>query len=370
MILLICNLETAKQITTEAERLNMMSGHFVWLWIDTGASATLAAQRNTQFPVDDNAGNDPSNISATIDYSTAFEQPTTQIPTRSRSRSSSSRRRERESGDNDTQWSPSSDNNSNFVEVQYAASGPEKPQRIIRKTRTSVNGISGSVQDMSTSSSFSSETKSESSHTKSHHTSSGTLRTSTQRKNVISEHDIKNIKDIFANAAASRGMGVNNLQMISESDDSGSRYVQNSLKASVGVHLLGQDRIGDFLNFRDTQLRTESVQNVRSASDMWVYQENRNSESERFKVNFPGFNDDGGDEDTADSLPVGLLAMRTKPMRLDRHLVKGAVRLIADTLLKVLSNCIDWMPAPLSSNNSCWATPSGALQNFSKVFAR
>jgi hypothetical protein len=222
---------------------------------------------------------------------------------------------------------------------------------------------------MSTSSLLSSKTKSESSQIKSRHASSGILRTSSQRENVISENDMKNIKDTFANAA-SRGMGFNNLELSSGSDEAGSRYVQNSLKGIVGVHLLGQERIGDFVNFRDTKLRSESVQNIRSTSDMWVYQEKKNSESERFKINFPGFNDDGGDDDVADALPVGLLAMRTKPMRLDRHLVKGAVRLIADTLLEVLSKCLDWMPAPPSSNNSCWTTPSGAFQNFSKIFAR
>lgn len=347
----------------------MMSGHFVWLWIDTGASATLAAQRNSPFPVDDNTRNDPSNINATIDYPTFFEQPITQIPTRSRSRSSSSKRRERESGDNGTQWDPTSVKNNNFVEVPYTASGPEKAETGIRRTRTSVKETSGSVQDMSTSSLLSSKTKSESSQIKSRHASSGILRTSSQRENVISENDMKNIKDTFANAA-SRGMGFNNLELSSGSDEAGSRYVQNSLKGIVGVHLLGQERIGDFVNFRDTKLRSESVQNIRSTSDMWVYQEKKNSESERFKINFPGFNDDGGDDDVADALPVGLLAMRTKPMRLDRHLVKGAVRLIADTLLEVLSKCLDWMPAPPSSNNSCWTTPSGAFQNFSKIFAR
>jgi hypothetical protein len=248
------------------------------------------------------------------------------------------------------------------VEVPYAASRPEEAQTGIRKTRISVKDMSGSVQDVSSSGLFSSKTKSNSSQIKSLHTSS-------QRENVISEHDMKNIKDTFANAA-SRGIGFNNLELILGSDISGSRFVQNSLKASDGVHLLGQERIGDFVNFRDTKLRTESVQNVRSVSDVWVYQEKKNSESERFKVNFPGFDDDGVDEDVADALPVGLLALRTKPMRLDRHLVKGAVRLIADTLLEVLSKCTDWMPAPPSSNNSCWTTPSGSFQNFSKILAR
>jgi hypothetical protein len=360
-------LETAKQITAEAERLNMMSGHFVWLWIDTGASTTFAAPRNISYHTENNTRNDPSNINATIDYPTAFEQPMTQIPTRSRSRSSSSKRRERESGDYGTQWETSSGNNSNFMEVQHASSGPEDKRTLIR-TRTSVKEISGSVQDTSSSGSFSSKRKGENSQMESHQTPSSLLRTSSQRQNMISEHDMKNIKDTFA-SAASRGMGINNLEVISGSDDSGSHYIHSSLKASVGMHLLGQDRIGDFVNFRDTKLRTESVQNVRSASDMWVYQGKKNVESEKFKANFPGFNDDGGD-DVEDSLPVGLLAMKTKPMRLDRHLVKGAVRLIADTLLEVLSKCTDWMPAPLSSNNSCWTTASSSFQNFSKIFAR
>jgi hypothetical protein len=360
-------LETAKQITAEAERLNMMSGHFVWLWIDTGASAAFAAPRNIPYPTDNNTRSEPNNINATIDYPTAFEQPMTQIPTRSRSRSSSSKRRERESGDYGTQWETSSGNNSNFVVVQQSASGAEDKRTRIRTTRTSVKEVPGSVQDTSSSSPFSSKRKGENSQKESHQTSSSMLRTSGQRQNIISEHDMKNIKDTFADAA-SRGTAFNNLEVISGTDDSGSHYVHSSLKASVGMHHLGQDRIGEFVNFRDSKLRTESLQNVKSASDVWVYQEKKNIESERFRSNFPGFDDDA--DDVEDSLPVGLLAMRTKPMRLDRHVVKGAVRLIADTLFEVLSKCTDWMPAPLSSNNSCWATASNSFQNFSKIFAK
>jgi hypothetical protein len=71
-----------------------------------------------------------------------------------------------------------------------------------------------------------------------------------------------------------------------------------------------------------------------------------------------------------DSLPVGLLAMRTQPLRLDRHLLKSAVRLVAETLLSVLKRCADWMPAPPSSSNSCWTKPSGSYRNFSNMFAR
>jgi hypothetical protein len=363
-------LETVKQITAEAERLNMMSGHFVWLWIDTGASATLAAPRTLNFPADNNTKNEPSDINATIDYPAAFEQPMAQIPTRSRSRSPSNKRHERDQVDFGTQWGPESGNITNFVKVQYTALGPKESQTLIRKTRASEKEVLGSVQDTSASGLFPSKPNSESGQMRQQDTSSGVLRTTSQRQDMISEGDMKNIKDTFANAA-SRGMEFHNLKLISGQEDSSSQYVQNSLKASVGMNLLGQDRIGDFLNFRDTKLRSDSVQNVRSASDMWGYQEKKNIESERFRANFPGFNDGGvGDEDVEGSLPVGLLAVRTKAMRLDRHLVKGAVRLVADTLLEVLSKCTDWMPAPHSSNNSCWTSPSISFHNFSQIFAR
>jgi hypothetical protein len=355
VIVLICNLQTAKQVTTEAQRLNMMSGHFVWLWIDTSASTSLVTPTNIPSPADNNTRSDPSNLNATFDSPTNPQQS-------ARSRFSSSKRHDRELGDSRSQWVTSSSNNSAFVDIAFATSSPEETQPGIRKLRAAertAKETPGSGQDMRTSDLFST-TKSGSGQMKSQRTSSDIPKASSQRESMISESDMSNIKDTFT-SAASRGMG-----FISNSDESSTHYLKKILKASDSVEVLGQDRISDLVNFRETKL----LQNARSAGNGWVYQENRNDISERFKIKLPGLSEEDTDQDVEGSLPVGLLAMRTQPMRLDRHLVKGAVRLMAETLLRVLTQCADWMPSPPSSNNSCWTTPSGSYQNFSNMFAR
>jgi hypothetical protein len=366
-------LQTAKRVTAEAKRLNMMSGHFVWLWIDTSASSTFAAHRNVPFAADNNnTRSDPISFNTTVNNPAPYEQSIAQVTAGSRSRYSSSKRRERNSDVNGKLWDPSSGNNSDFLDTTLTASSLEEAMIGIRRTRASENVMrdaSTSLKYMKASSLFSSTTKSESGQMNSHQTSSNILRTSSQRENTVTEDDMNNIKDTFA-SAASRGTSFNSLDLISKSDGLSSNYIKARSKDSVGVPLLGQDRIGDNMNFKDLKPRPESAENVQSVSDGWLYQESKNAGSERFKVNFPGLNEESGDEDVEDSLPVGLLAMRTQQMRLDRHLVKGAVRLIADTLLRVLTQCSDWMPAPPSSNNSCWNSPSDSYQNFSNMFTR
>lgn len=229
--------------------------------------------------------------------------------------------------------------------------------------------VTSSVKYMKASNLFLSTTKSESSQINPHQASTNILRTSSQREHTVTESDLNNIKGTFE-SAASRGTNFNNLDLISKPDELSSHYIKDRLKASFGMPVLGQERIGDHLNFRDAKRRSEFAQNLKSTSDGWLYHENKNGGNQRYRVSFPGINDEGGDEDVEDSLPIGLLAMRTQPMRLDRHLVKAAVRLMADTLLRVLTQCADWMPSPPSSNNSCWISPSNSYRNFSKMFAR
>jgi len=372
VVLLICNLQTAKRVTTEAKRLNMMSGHFVFLWIDTSASSTLAAPRSVAFAADNNTRSDPSSFNTTVNSPAPYEQSITQFSSRSRSRFSSSKRRERNAGVNGNPWDFSSGSNSTLTEAKFTASSLEEAVAGIRKTRASeriVKDVSSSVKYMKVSSLFLSTTKSESGRMHSHQTSGDILRTSNQRENTVTESDMNNIKDTFE-SAASRGTNFNNLDLISKSDALSSHSIKARLKPSFGVPVLGQDKIGDQLNFRDTKPRSQFVENVRSASGGWLYQENKNGGNERYKVNFPGIDEEVGDEDMEDSLPIGLLAMRMQPMPLDRHLAKAAVRLMADTLLRVLTLCADWMPAPPSSNNSCWISPSDSYRNFSNLFAR
>lgn len=47
VILLLGNLQATRRIMTEAHRLNMVGGHFIWLWIDTGTSTGYFHQATT-----------------------------------------------------------------------------------------------------------------------------------------------------------------------------------------------------------------------------------------------------------------------------------------------------------------------------------
>ncbi|KAK5645132.1 hypothetical protein RI129_006432 [Pyrocoelia pectoralis] len=72
-------------------------------------------------------------------------------------------------------------------------------------------------------------------------------------------------------------------------------------------------------------------------------------------------------------LPSGLLSLRPLPIRLDRHLVKAAVRLLVTTLKVILDRCPDWLLENIASGelqSSCWK-PAGIKEfNFSTIFAR
>lgn len=56
------------------------------------------------------------------------------------------------------------------------------------------------------------------------------------------------------------------------------------------------------------------------------------------------------------TLPTGLLSIKPLPIKVDRHLVKGAVRLLVSVLKNVLDRSPTWMIRNLvtAKNNGCW----------------
>ncbi|CAG9860270.1 unnamed protein product [Phyllotreta striolata] len=72
-----------------------------------------------------------------------------------------------------------------------------------------------------------------------------------------------------------------------------------------------------------------------------------------------------------DKLPPGLLSVRPLPVKVDRHLVKGAVRLLVHTLKQVLGQSPAWMLDNLlnAQNNGCWKN-NGREISFISEFAR
>lgn len=72
-------------------------------------------------------------------------------------------------------------------------------------------------------------------------------------------------------------------------------------------------------------------------------------------------------------LPVGLLSIRAVPMKVDKHVVRGAVRLLVGTLRAALARCPPWLAQSIALDRletSCWAPASATEFNFSTVFAR
>lgn len=70
----------------------------------------------------------------------------------------------------------------------------------------------------------------------------------------------------------------------------------------------------------------------------------------------------------ASELPSGLLSLKPLPVRVDRHLVKGAARLLMATLKMVVEEC----PKCLFEDklvNSCWTNNSEGTE-FANFFAR
>ncbi|XP_056634899.1 uncharacterized protein LOC130443981 [Diorhabda sublineata] len=74
---------------------------------------------------------------------------------------------------------------------------------------------------------------------------------------------------------------------------------------------------------------------------------------------------------SGDELPPGLLSVKPLSIKVDRHLVKGAVRLLVYTFKQVLNQTPEWMLDNLlnGQNNGCWKN-SGREISFISEFAR
>lgn len=71
-------------------------------------------------------------------------------------------------------------------------------------------------------------------------------------------------------------------------------------------------------------------------------------------------------------LPAGLLSLKPLPIKVDRHLVKGAVRLLMTTLKSVISRSPSWVVQNIAQNKfvtSCWEHVQRDI-SFSSDFGR
>lgn len=80
-----------------------------------------------------------------------------------------------------------------------------------------------------------------------------------------------------------------------------------------------------------------------------------------------------GESEFKDELPAGLLSLKPLPVRVDRHLVKGAVKLLLTTLKVVLERAPLWMLQSIAKGqlaSTCWKSLGSKEFNFSESFYR
>ncbi|XP_068081518.1 uncharacterized protein [Anabrus simplex] len=332
VVLMMCDINVAKRITSEAKRLNMMSGHFVWLWIDTSASSGITTVDNrTQ----------ESNI-------TRSDSAPSSVETRNISRSN-------------TPTPPP------WIKTASSGRGNVKPSE--RRPRKSLDSsVKENSSDVMEDSSSSSSSSSSSINKQSGNFKSSSNELPTRNMRELSDDSVS-LADAGISVISSSRIG---LAASARGRDSGmsQKYKLSSAKNHEGASiLLGptesaythynvptlmRDRLADFVHFKDINFETSYVSKSIAKSRGWAFHNDEN----------PG--------ELTEALPVGLLAIKAQPMKLDRHLVKGCVRLLTDTLRRVLTQCADWMPQPSDSeyNASCWRNQTTTQQNFSAVFTR
>nr|CAD7589790.1 unnamed protein product [Timema genevievae] len=331
VVLLICDLYAAKRVSAEAKRLNMMDGHFVWLWIDTCPNNTpLLSNTTKESDAVDQTNNSPK---TPINH-----EPVNSVKV-SKNITDSIRKYKRDLLGNDTIVNVTSFQRISSIkhfENNNKRDRTKNPKDFLQSdSNTSlllqqlnrgfvISGAEGGGRVLL----------------------SNTSRLSLRLKS--SPRDVEN-----SNAQRESKLEGKNSKYLFLSNSSGPPALDFE---PVGATKGGGGRVAYLKDSRvNFDLSSFSRPDVRRDPDLeWSPQET----SEETTM--------------TDSLPVGLLAIRPRPMKIDRHTVKGAVRLLADTIKQVLTQCADWMPQPGEGNyeTSCWINSSVAYRNFSKLFVR
>lgn len=315
----------ARRVLEEAKRLNMVDGHFVWLWIDTAAQKTTNKSSN-QFPNHQSPTLDSSDPQQKLPHhSTVISSNPIKKQSKKFKRQASDKFNVPTSNDNIVYFNETIESFKKVTIVDNNLFLENPPIKYLYK----------------------------------HEDMWPTINTPHRKKRDVAPKTVKNLREDAAN--------IQNINYLLKNDKSlliGDIY-SNSYGGSAG----------------------------KNTNSDYYYSDDINSE----QVNSDNKDSDNDNNNSASGLPIGLLAIKIQPLRLDRHLVKGAVRLLAVTLRNVLaqSSPEDWVSSSLDKSGkfidktmyaSCWHSShipnkskdrrkwdSGAQtssQSFSSIFAR
>lgn len=135
------------------------------------------------------------------------------------------------------------------------------------------------------------------------------------------------------------------------------RAILNDMEEANINYLLQNDQ---YLLFNRNSYSVESSKLKNSRSDRRKQQKKDDSESS------------GGSNSIQAELPAGLLSLKPLPIRVDRHLVKGAVRLLVSVLKDVLNRSPSWVirKSVTLQSNGCWKNTVVKDRTFTKSLGK
>ncbi|CAK1553725.1 unnamed protein product [Leptosia nina] len=360
VVVMICDVKYAKLVMKEAKRLNMLDGHFFWLWIDASREfdvfhiANRTDEERTEFHSDseldeavdfdsferikkDNADNNP--IKETKIVNTLLKKISRETLTKdgvyvmNSSRNSFVRRIIRNI--NKTETHINNSNKTLYVNFSQSYESSNISSESVRKYNVHNKGVETSKIEKDSVE----RTMSFLDRNKSRQTSSSKLKNESFNKyvNSISVRGLYESNDVIK--ADSREDLINRLSFSSDI----SEFIMNPT-----VHTSTMSNVRNMAKKRNDPLVEDQIMD----------------EPIGLKDNVTH---------TLNSLPVGLLALHPEPMNIDKVFVRATVRLVVGALRRVLLACDAWSAQAQflsDATASCWEEPSDAASGFSLELVR
>ncbi|KAL4706474.1 hypothetical protein ACJJTC_015672 [Scirpophaga incertulas] len=376
VVVLICDVHYTKLVMKEAKRLNMLDGHFFWLWID--ASKDLDIFHTSVNKIRD--------INDSLEDFDNFGDKDEIIP------HDGFERRKRDDADNNSVNYSRSFNTSTRLDINIkdelnsnvnSSFMNSSTNSIFRRVSRNLNKYEAHSINNKLLNNISHELDS------SHNTSSESVRNYVNKQGVetskIKMNSIAEGKKSSLFRDSSRNRNIDEMK-----NESFNKYVNSISIGNVKDTLLKKNIIqyshkssnlmdsvlfpSDISEFiMNPTVHTAKMHNIRDITG-----KNTLAGEINFVDDTPDFDADIDEDESnvtviMDHLPVGLLALHPQPMKIDRAFIRAAVRLAVGALRRVLRACDAWSAQAQFFSDaaaSCWDEPSDAAADFSMEFIR
>ncbi|CAK1604293.1 unnamed protein product [Parnassius mnemosyne] len=367
VVVLICDLHYAKIVMDEAKRLNMLDGHFFWLWID--ASREFDVFHNI-VNLSHNTEDKNQNFKDFLDKEEAFI-------------SDGFERRKRVDADNNSiayvnnryLQEMSKIIHENVTSGYLLNIGNSSKNTLFRYIRRNVNESKAHINKTFSKSYYNTSKISSLERLRNLNVNNKGVESSKIGNKSLEKEDDSSLYNSYIN----RGLDIkleNELFNNSVNNINVNELVKKNLEHKY-LDIKDEERdlkdrefssdISDFL--MNPTVHTSTMTIVRNKMvnkrDKYVLK-NETFEYKKQKSK---------DNKTTDfnSLPIGLLALYPQPMIIDKRFIESAVRLTVGALRRVLRACDAWSAQAQflsDATASCWEEPSDAAADFSVEFVR